>query len=400
MPGALGDPGLPPDETRAAGALLSAAWGERAVVRAAEALRDRTHVFRLRLDDGRSAVLKRRGAGRGAGAFGNELAALEYLNAMPEPVAPRLLGADAEAGILVMEDLGPGRSLADSLLAGPRAAGPREAGSRAAALADLAAYARALGALHAWSRDRPAGFAAMRARHAPGAALEPAWLRAVGRGREDFLGAAAALGLSTGGVEDEIKTISTMMNGVAYPGLVHGDACPDNVRLRGGDCLIFDFESSGWGPVTLDAAYLLAPFPSCWCFGRLAAGAAAAALDAYRARVGEAGIELGPDWDAAMAAAVAAWIVARGRALREALAKDKDDAWGTATIRPRLLAWLRSFAAAAGRAGTLPRLRALAADLDEVLSRRWPQARVPEYPALAGPDAVLAQVPDWWQPEG
>ena len=36
----------------------------------------------------------------------------------------------------------------------------------------------------------------------------------------------------------------------------------------------------------------------------------------------------------------------------------------------------------------------------EVLSRRWPQVRVPEYPALAGPGAVLAQVPDWWQPEG
>ena len=65
-----------------------------------------------------------------------------------------------------------------------------------------------------------------------------------------------------------------------------------------------------------------------------------------------------------------------------------------------LLAWLGSFTAAAGRAGTLPGLRALAADLEEVLSGRWPQARVPDYPALAGPGAVLAQVPDGWQPEG
>ncbi len=72
----------------------------------------------------------------------------------------------------------------------------------------------------------------------------------------------------------------------------------------------------------------------------------------------------------------------------------------THVFRLRLLAWLRSFAAAAGRTGTLPPLRALAAEMDEVLSRRWPQARVPEYPALAGPDAVLVQVPDWWQPEG
>ena len=48
---------MPPGETRTAGALLSAAWGEPVAVLAAEALRDRTHVFRLRLDGGRSAVL-------------------------------------------------------------------------------------------------------------------------------------------------------------------------------------------------------------------------------------------------------------------------------------------------------------------------------------------------------
>jgi hypothetical protein len=243
-----GDPGLPPDETRAAGALLSAAWGERTAVLGAEALRDRTHVFRLRLDGGRSAVLKRRVPG-GEG-FGIELAALECLNAMPEPVAPRLLGADAEVGILLMEDLGPGRSLADSVLTDSRLAGSREA-----AQADLIAYARMLGALHAWSRDRAAEFAALRARHAPEAALAPAWLGAVGRGQADFLAVAATLGLPTAGVENEIKTITDMTNGVAYPGLVHGDACPDNMRLRGRDSRIFDFESSGgvrsrWTPPT------------------------------------------------------------------------------------------------------------------------------------------------------
>ena len=54
--------------------------------------------------------------------------------------------------------------------------------------------------------------------------------------------------------------------------LVHGDACPDNVhRLADGVCRIFDFETSGWGAVALDAAYLLAPFPSCWCFASLPA---------------------------------------------------------------------------------------------------------------------------------
>lgn len=227
---------------RAAEARLSAAWGERAGVLGAEAMQGRADVFRLRLDGGRPAVLKRRGQDREEGrhggeaaGFGIELATLEYLNAMPVPVAPRLLGADTEAGIVLMEDLAPGPSLADS-------------------------------------------------------------------------------------------------------------------------------------------------------------------LDAYRAEAGAGPNDPGPDWAAAMAAAVASWIIARGTAMATAL--DEDRPWGTTGMRPRLLAWLRSFTGAAGQAGVLPRLRALARELDAELSSRWPQARVPDFPALARPGALLVQVPDWWRPEG
>jgi Ser/Thr protein kinase RdoA (MazF antagonist) len=400
---------LSASEAQVAAELLSAAWGEPGWTLAAEPMRGRSHVFRLRRDDGRSAVLKRREEGR-HGDFGVELATLEYLNAMPEPVAPRLLGADTEAGVLLMEDLDAGPSLAGSMLTG----------QRDQVLADLIAYARALGRLHAWSGSRGAELADLRARYAPGATLGPAWMGAIERGREAFLGVAAELGLATDGVEDELSGLGALMSGPelsgsgpgpggsgpggsgpggsGFLGLVHGDACPDNLRLVGGDCRIFDFETSGWGPVVLDAAYLLAPFPSCWCFGRLPADVAAPALDAYRAQVGTAGIELGPDWDAAMAAAVAGWMIARGRVITAVLEEDRS--WGTTTMRPRLLAWLRSFANAAGQAGVLPRLRALAAELEEVLARRWPLVRVPEYPALARPGAALAQAPDWWQPEG
>jgi Ser/Thr protein kinase RdoA (MazF antagonist) len=405
-----GSSGLPAAEAQAAAALLSAAWGEPAGTLAAEPMRGRSHVFRLRRDDGRSAVLKRREAGR-HGDFGVELATLEYLNAMPEPVAPRLLGADTEAGVVLMEDLGPGPTLADSLLTGQFDQALR-------VRADLIAYARALGKLHAWSGSRGAELAAVRGRYAPGTPLEPAWIGAIERGRAAFLGVAGELGLVADGVEDEISGLVGLMSGPGlsgsglggsglggpglggsgFVGLVHGDACPDNVRLAGGDGRIFDFETSGWGPVVLDVAYLLAPFPSCWCFGAVPSDLAASALDAYRAQVGTAGIELGPDWEAALAAAVAGWIIARGRVITAALEGDRS--WGTTTMRPRLLAWLRSFDGAAGQAGVLPRLRAVAAELGEVLARRWPLVRVPEYPALARPGAALAQAPDWWQPEG
>ncbi len=110
-------PALSAAETRAAEALLARAWGPGTSVRAAEPIWDRSHVVRVHLATGRSVVMKKRAD---KDTFGAELAALEYLNGMPEPVAPRLLGADADAGILLMEDLGPGPSLAGSLLAGDR----------------------------------------------------------------------------------------------------------------------------------------------------------------------------------------------------------------------------------------------------------------------------------------
>jgi hypothetical protein len=201
----------------------------------------------------------------------------------------------------------------------------------------------------------------------------------------------------TGGAGDEIDELGALLNATGPLALVHGDACPDNVRIVDGSCRIFDFEISGWGPVAFDAAHLLAPFPTCWCFARLPAEVAGPAVEAYRARVAAAGIDTGPGWDAAMAAAVIGWIVIRGDIVTRLL--DKDPEWGTTTMRPRLLAWLRSFIQAAGRAGALPRLHTLARGLDDELSRRWPGTVIPDYPALARPGSAPIQVPDWWSPE-
>jgi len=367
-------PALSAAETRAAEALLAGVWGRGTSVRAAEPIWDRSHVVRLHLATGRSVVMKRRAD---PDTFGVELAALEYLNGMPEPVAPRLLGADADAGIVLIEDLGPGPSLADSLLTG----------DRSRVRADLVSYAEALGAMHAWSMGQP--------RH-PRLGTPP-WPDAVAEGKGAFLGAAVSLGLAAAAAGSEIDQLSLMLNEAGYHGLVHGDACPDNVRFLDGRCRIFDFDHSGWGAVTLDASYLLAPFPSCWCFGRLPASVAAPAMSAYRGRLQAAGIDLGPSWDRAMTAALGAWIIAWGDTIANLLKEDHQ--WGTTTMRPRLLTWLRSFTSAAARSGALPGLRVLASDLYEQLSARWPQTVTADYPALAQPGAAQVQVPDFWQPE-
>jgi hypothetical protein len=74
-------------------------------------------------------------------------------------------GADPSAGILIMEDLGPGSSLADSLLA-------RDRGH---AEADLVSYARAMATMHAWSVRRSREYAEIRARNTP--AGDSRWVR-------------------------------------------------------------------------------------------------------------------------------------------------------------------------------------------------------------------------------
>jgi hypothetical protein len=379
---------LSAEETSVAESVLGGVWGTRVTVRSAETIWGRSHIVRLRLADDRSAVLKRRRSENFGGrdrSFGAELAALEFLNGMETAVAPRLFGADPGAGILVMEDLGPDVSLADSLLAR----------DRGRAEADLVAYARALGSMHAWSFGRADQFAEIRARHSSSAPA-PEWLDAITSRKESFLAVAGRFGgPPADGVGEEIDSLTELLSGSGYAGLVHSDPCPDNTRIAGGNCRIFDFETSGWGPVALDAAYLLAPFPSCWCFARLPAEAAAPALRAYRRQVADAGAVLGADWDAALTAALAGWVVARGAAIGKAL--DEDEDWGTTTMRPRLLTWLRSFTGAAERSGVLPRLRTCAEALHEQLSARWPEAAVPEYPALAGQHAPLAQIPRGWK---
>jgi Ser/Thr protein kinase RdoA (MazF antagonist) len=378
------------DQTRAAESLLAAAWHEDVRIRKAELIWDRSHIVRLLLDNGRSAVLKRRRTENFAGrvrGFGAELAALKFLTPMPSAVAPRLLGADTGIGILVMEDLGRGGSLAHALLGT----------DQAAAVAAVTAYARALAELHSWSIGRSEEFAAIRARRAPEVATTPHWADFVGPGKVALLAAAAELGLGGDLVDRaavEIDSLADLQADPRYTGLVHSDACPDNTHISGTVCRLIDFETSGWGPVALDAAYLLAPFPSCWCFSRLPTEVTATAMSAYQSAMSSSGVVLGASWDTALAAALASLVVARGESLASAL--NDDQSWGTTTIRPRVLTWLRAFTSFPQADSVLPRLHALAVSAEEVLTARWAPVHVPEYPALARPGALLATVPQAW----
>ena len=347
--------------------------------------------MRLGARGGRSAILKRprrhpRGEETGREEFGTELASLEYLAGMPAAVAPGLLGADLTTGILVMEELPAGRSLADSLLLG----------DRDAATASMVAYATALGSVHAWSIGRTSGFEQAQARYGPAASSRRWYLEKIERGRGRFLQVVSASGVATDGVAADIDGLIRTLADDRYLSFVHGDLCPDNVRLAGGRMRFFDFERSGLGPAALDAAYLLAPFPSCWCFAELPADVTDLAMRAYRDALEAGGVEAGPEFDAQLTAVLAGWVVGRAAMIDGALSSDRQ--WGTTTMRPRLVAWTGRLAAVTATTGTFPWLRMVAEGLNARFRARWPEAVVPAYPALAGSRSPRVRAPEGWQP--
>ena len=380
------DPVLSAAEQDAAEALLSDAWGGHVQVCTAEVVWERAHVVRLTSRDGRSAILKRARQHSGTEpepereGFGNELASLEFLSGMPVAVAPRLVGADVATGILVMEELPAGQSLSDSLLFG----------DRAAAVAGFAAYATALGRVHAWSMSRTGDYARLLARYSPDADPRPWLLQRIEEFSGQFLRVAASLGVASDGAAADIDELIRTLSEPRYLGFVHCDLCPDNVRLVDGQMRIFDFEESCLGSVAIDASYLLAPFPSCWCFGSVPADVADPAMQAYLVALRAGGIEAGNDLDTELSAALAGWMVARGRVIERTLRDDRE--WGTTTMRPRLLAWTDCFATTAA-ADVFPRLRLVAQHLHDRLRTLWPDAAVPEYPALAHPSSRATITP-------
>jgi hypothetical protein len=367
--------------------LLSDARGKGVSVCRAEPIWGRSHVLRLTEKDGATSILKRysdRGQGRnGRAFFAVELASLELLADMPRLIAPRLVGQDPDSLVIVMEDLPPGRSLADSLLLG----------TRAEVEVDLVAYASSLGATNCWTLSRAEEFNDARRRYAPDSELRSWWLVAA-EGSRDQLGVLAdELGVGSHAVDKDLTDALELL-GNRYSCFVHADACPDNVRITDGVCRLFDFELSAAGCATLDFGYLVAPFPSCWCFAALPEEIATEAQSAYWKAFESSGVARDQEWEATVAAALGCYLVARIGRLEAFLASPQP--WGTTTGPPRVLQWTAAASAAAEAADVLPSLRSVFGRLHEMVAASLPLSQVPQYPALAVPPDVVVEVPDWW----
>ena len=292
--------------------------------------------------------------------------------------APTFLGGSAAPGVLVFEDLGSGLgTLVDPLLKGPADR----------AVAALTAYATSLGRLHADTLGCAADHARTLQRAFPTATPpDPGggetWRRQTVARMERLLGGPPIPPSIVG----EIAVVGERLaRPGAWFGLVHRDACPDNVLLSDSRAHLLDFEFASPGHVLIDACYWRMGFPSCWCAGRLPAPVLTAMDLAYREALGRA-LPLARD-DRAFREEMAIAQFARlfgslAWLLDKALAEDRP--WGISTYRCRILWYLDAAARGAEQADVLGELADTARRWRADLGARWPEAEpLALYPAFA-----------------
>ena len=310
----------------------------------------------------------------GREAFAREAAGLTF--AGPAGVGPALLGLDRDFPLLVIEDLGAQPSLADLLLGTPS---PRAG----AALSDWTA---SCGRLARWSTGRAGEFTRLRAGYgepAPGAELAelPAAISAA-----PTLLALAGVPVPDG-LAGEVAALGEFAAGEQYQVFSPGDLCPDNNLVTAAGVRLIDFESAGFHPVFLDAAYLRMPFSTCWCVLRLPDQLGAALEQEYRALVCPAFPALADDqvWHRGVRWAAAAWTLhAMSYLLDRCVKADQSmnkDVAGAPSARALLRYRWQSLLAELSAGAELPALAAAMAGL-LAATEHWQAPRLPVYPAL------------------
>lgn len=308
----------------------------------------RSHVARIRAN-GETFIAKRH----------SELDALncevEALRVLPAQYRPELIAVGAR--VVVMEDFGPGESLADLLLgADPNRA---EAG--------LLTWATTLGA-------------AIKPSVRPGVATVSFEMETRVEGlrllADDF-------GVPIeDGVLDEIAAIHSVITGPT-PWFAFGpsDACPDNNRVfPDGSIKLFDFEGASWRHASAEAAYCRAPFCTCWCVAALPDGMTQRMENAFLDAFSPSDLDV---FRSTLAPACIAYCLHTFKHFRYFVDTNRrvgPEATAPSTGRQYVLGRLRLVAE---QAASFPDLARLTTTLADKMQRRWPEsAPLPLYRAF------------------
>jgi hypothetical protein len=270
----------------------------------------------------------------------------------------------------VLEDLGAGPNLADAFLGEDVAIATERlyawvdalATLHTATIGDGPRFAAALGANVSTMDSMPdllAGAAKLLAQRLPRLGIAPG---------------AEALA--------ELRSAAAAFGAQAYA-LTPADACPDNNVVTRNGLVLLDFEQATMRHVAWDAAYLLVPWPSCWCSWNIPAEYAHAALARWRAAVARAiPVVATAAFDRDLDVAVAAWaFISSAWFLAGALEEEHEAPGGELRGPTRRAVIQHRLRLAVERRAVLPALADLAEQVLAETAPRWGDPHLRDAPA-------------------
>lgn len=311
--------------------------------------------------------------------FARDWAGLEFAGGLVKtnPLCPQCYGGSEEYRFILQQDLGKDQvTLANHLLEG----------EVSAAKGSLERYMTSLGRFHAAGHAKVGQYLEILHKinpEAPEISIEKSIEMSLGNLR-------AVLTLLNlphpRGLEEEVRTVITSTSNPTGPfvTLIHGDPCPDNVFDYPDRLLLIDFEWASVGSALLDAAYPRMNMPSGWCAGQFPENLLDAAESIYRDEMEKLIPEAKDDkiYFEAYAEACAAHILNQSMCFIPRVF-EKDDAWGIASVRSRVLSHLKTFINIAEKRETLPTLKSLATEIVALLERKWAESKPLDlYPAF------------------
>jgi thiamine kinase-like enzyme len=302
----------------------------------------------------------------------------QFLSSLGNGVShgPRFYGGNRDAGFIILEDLGPHRSLVEPLL-------HEDANS---ADTTLLRYSARLGKLHADTIKHASTFEDMwHSVNSTGQSFAPN-MNEIEEGTQKLLRILEGLGVVV--EANDLQELRSIAAAVTNPGpflaYIHGDPCPDNVFDSSEQLRLIDFEFGHFGHALIDAAYGRMIFPTCWCANRLPRSIVVQMESQYRTELSRGCPEAQEDsvFEAALVTICGFWLLNTLEwHLENALKEDQN--WGIASIRQRILARLEAFVTTSEEFGHFPAVRGTAGRLLDLLRERWPEVLpLPMYPAF------------------
>jgi hypothetical protein len=374
-------------------ALVAAGRAMGCALTAVQTLRgsSRTRVLRAAVDGGPRTVIVKEHAPEYADNWARESAALSVLRGRGLPV-PDLVAVVDDPPLLVLADAGDGPSLADALLGGDAKTATTLlyawtdalATLHAATVGDVARFAAALrpDASTVDSYSAPKGTASTVDSLSDMSTVDttPALLADAA----DVLGAQLpGLGVVAGAeAMAELRSADLALSRPAYA-LTPADACPDNNVATPSGLVLLDFEQATVRHVAWDAAYLVVPWPSCWCSWALPAEVANAALARWREALARSVPIVGsPAFDRDLDVAVTSWaFLSTAWFLAGAVGEERQRPHGKLRGPTRQTVIRHRMRLAARRRDVLPALADLAEAVLAATAERWDDPGLADAPA-------------------